>query len=39
MRLALRRDVTGHIEKINGEFILVKGEHDLPWLEEQARTT
>jgi hypothetical protein len=36
---ALRRDVTGHIEKINGEFVLVKGEHDIPWLEEQARTT
>lgn len=35
---ALRNDVTGHIEKINGEFVLVKGEHDIPWLEEQLRT-
>jgi len=34
---ALRRDVTGHLEKINGEFVLVKGEHDIPWLEEQLR--
>jgi len=36
--IELRRDVVGHIEKINGEFILVKGEHDIPWLEEQLRT-
>ena len=35
---ALRRDVTGHVEKVNGVFTLVKGEHDLPWLEEQLRT-
>jgi len=34
----LRRDITGHIEKVNGEFILVKGEHDVPWLVEQLRT-
>lgn len=31
---ALRRDVVGHIEKINGEFVLVKGEHDIAWLKE-----
>jgi hypothetical protein len=36
---ALRRDVIGHVEKINGAFTLVKGEHDLPWLEEQLRET
>lgn len=35
---ALRRDVTGHVEKVNGSFMLVKGEHDIPWLEEQLRT-
>lgn len=35
---ALRRDVTGHMERINGDFVLVKGEHDVPWLEEQLRT-
>lgn len=34
---ALRRDVTGHIEKVGGEYVLVKGEHDIAWLEEKLR--
>ncbi len=36
---ALRRDVVGHIEKIHGVFTVVKGEHDVAWLEEQLRAT
>lgn len=32
---ALRRDVVGHVEKVGSTFSVVKGEHDLPWLEEQ----
>lgn len=34
---ALRKDVTGHVEILNGSPVLVRGEHDLPWLEEQLR--
>jgi hypothetical protein len=30
----LRRDVGGTMEKINGQFQHVAGEHDLPWLRE-----
>jgi hypothetical protein len=36
--LALRRDVMGHLEKINGTFMNINGEKDLPWLEEKLRT-
>lgn len=36
---ALRRDVTGHIEVIDGQPILRPGEHDLAWLEEHLRET
>lgn len=36
---ALRDDVVGTVKKVNGTFQLVKGEHDLPWLEEQLRDT
>lgn len=35
---ALRRDVTGHMEKINGEFVLVKGASDIAELSEKLRT-
>jgi hypothetical protein len=27
------------MEKVGGEFVPVKGEHDIAWLEEQTRTT
>jgi hypothetical protein len=36
---ALRRDVTGHVEIIDGQPILRPGEHDLAWLEEHLRET
>ena len=34
----LRRDIMGHVEKVNGVFQLVPGTKDLPWLEETLRT-
>jgi len=34
---ALRRDVTGRVEKINGTFQVVNGEHDISRLEEDLR--
>jgi hypothetical protein len=35
---ALRKDTTGSVAKVNGEFQMIKGEHDVPWLEETLRT-
>ena len=35
---SLRRDVVGHVEKINGQFVVVKGENDIARLEERLTT-